>query len=104
MLAVLTLGMLANSMAVRDFTRGMHGTNYQPRCSLALLAVLAMLALVSFLIENAEPLPAAYRTAAHIGLLVWLARELGEPLPCGDAWVSSSWGILWPAADCSGAW
>ena len=33
----------------------------------------------------------AYRLAAHVGLLAWLARELGT-LPGGDGWVSASWG------------
>jgi hypothetical protein len=90
LVAVLAAGALINSLAVgypaADVTVVFNAE------SLAQLAVLGMFVLVACLIADVELLPLAYRLAAHVGLLAWLARELGA-LPGGDGWVSAAWGV-----------
>ncbi len=60
--------------------------------ALAELAVIAILVAISFLPHEDDSIPLFYRLAAHVGLLAWLACELGR-LPGGDGWVSASWGL-----------
>jgi hypothetical protein len=65
------------------------------------LAALALLFVASFALRNAlrdaprdalvQSYKKAYRLLAHLGLLLWLWRELSSPF--GDASVTASWGL-----------